>query len=91
MNVEVRRLVKQHVERKAYVVYAGTSRVGVSVVIMRVRFGGQVYEALGTAKWQRPDVFDPQQGLDLAKSRAIVELVDRVLDPGRREVSIRYA
>lgn len=90
MNVEVRRLVKDAIRRKLRIHYAGISRDGVSAVILRVHIGGTDYEALGTAKWQRPDEFSVRDGLSLAYRRALVELVDRVVEPNRRNLSVRY-
>jgi len=89
MNPKVRALVKAEVRRKTTVLYAGVSRQGVSVVRLRVKIGGQVLEALGTAKWQKPDVFDTAEGIDRAQERAVIELVDRLLSPYRRGFSTR--
>lgn len=90
MNARVRMLVKREVRQRAYVVYAGLSRQGVSVVVLRVKYGGVEYEALGTAKRSPNDIMNPEEGQRQAYNRALVELVDRIADPNRRAMSIRF-
>ena len=89
MNVAVRRVVKKTVRERAQTLYAGVSRDNVSVVILHVKVGGVEYQALGTAKWHKPDIFDQDVGIRRAYDRALVELVDRILDPQRRTLSVR--
>ncbi len=89
MNQRTRQLVKAAIKPCARLIYAGVSRQNVTGVVVRLTWGGQEYEVFATAKWQRPDMFDPQRGVEIAFNRALVELVDRVLETGRRSVSVR--
>ena len=90
MHPKVREFVKREVRKRVQEVYMGVSRQGVTVVLLRVKFGKIVYHALGTAKWQKPDEFDFRKGIDLAYNHAIVELVDKIVDPERRNLGVNY-
>jgi len=86
----VRRIVKEDVKQRVKIEFAALSRQNVSVVVASVKMDNQLYRAVGTAKRHPLDPLDVKRGLDLAYERAIVELVDKIVDPSRRVWSIVF-
>lgn len=80
----IRAAVKEYLKSKVQVVWHSICPKGVTTVALRVVVDDEEYRSVGSAKWRKPDRFCVLKGYDIAKERAMIELVDKILDTKRK-------